>query len=357
MAVEQQTRRRRRWPRMLALGVIVGLATLGLLTGVFRFITGTSLFNSTIHVVSYVDDVAGLQDGAIVSLNGVRIGNVTGIHIPENPPNPAQPIRIDMRISAPHTEWLREDSVVQIVTRGPMGDAAVNVDQGTLNSRPARDGSILPSRAATPTTAVVISAHTLLENTNLLMSHFTAMVPSLKNGTAGKLMGPNDLSQHLAAITQQGGSLRQALATGPGSMTRILTDPALQKNLHRTRNSIGGLETRIAGGGSIGNFLHDSRFKNDVAGLKTDMAITVGNLKQDHGAIGKMTNGPATIADLHGIFAGAHALGASQGSLARLTHNPELSERKQDLASRIHALVKEMRAHPGKFFRIHLDIF
>lgn len=357
MAAKEPTRQPRRWPRMLAVGIIVGLSILGLLAGVFRFVAGTSVFSRTLHIVSYVDNAAGLQNGAVVSLNGVRIGNVTDVSIPDSPPNPAQPIRIDMRISVLHPEWLRKDSVVQIATSGPMGDAAVNIDKGTPDSPPAQDGTVLPARAATPVAAVVISAHTLLENTNLMMRRFTTMVPLLKNGTAGKLMGPNDLSQRMTEISGGGDALRRALSSGSGSMARIMSDPALRQNLRHTRSSVHGLQQQIAGGGSMGRFLHDSSLTQNMAMLKGSISTTSGNLKQGHGAIGKMLYDPATVTNLHGIAAGAHAIDASKGSLSQLTSNPELPGRKKDLATRIHELVHAMRAHPGKFFRIHLDLF
>lgn len=356
MAAEEQTRQRKQWPRMLTLGTIVGLAILGLLTGVFRFVAGTSVFSSSLHIVSYVDNAAGLQNGAVVSLNGVRIGNVTGVSIPDSPPNPAQPIRIDMRITA-HPKWLRVDSIVQIATSGPMGDAAVNIETGSLNSPLAEDGTILPARAATPATAVVISAHTLLENTNLLMSRFTAMVPHLKNGTAGKLMGPNDLSERLTDISGRGDDLRRALTTGSGSMARILSDPGLRTRLQQTQGSVHGLRQQMAGNGSMGHLLHDSRLQKNVALLKGGIKTASGDFKQGRGAIGKLINDPATIADVHGIAAGAHAVSTSKGSLRQLTSNPELPRRQKDLAARIHDMIREMRAHPGKFFRIHLDLY
>lgn len=342
---------------MLTVGTIVGLAILGLLAGVFRFVAGTSVFSSTLHIVSYVDNAAGLQNGAVVSLNGVRIGNVTGISIPDSPPNPAQPIRIDMRVTAHEPQWLRKDSVVQITTSGPMGDAAVNIAQGTPASPPAQNGTVLPARAATPTTAVVISAHTLIENTNLLMDRFTKMVPQFKNGTAGKLMGPNDLSRRLKVISRRGTQLRRVLTSGSGSAARILSDPTLRSRLQQTRNSVYGLEQSTGGNGSVGRFLHDPGLQKNVTALKAGIATTSSNLKQGRGAVGKLINDPSTVAELHGIAAGTHALGASQGSLAQFTRNPELSDRKKDLAAHIHDLMREIRKHPGKFLRIHLDLF
>ena len=342
---------------MLAVGTVVGLAILGLLTGVFRFVAGTSVFSKTLHIVSYVDNAAGLQNGAVVSLNGVRIGNVTEVSVPDSPPNPAQPIRVDMRISAQHPEWLRQDSVVQIATSGPMGDAAVNIEIGTPNSPPAENGTVLPARAATPATAVVISAHTLIENTNLLVGRFTTMGPRLKSGTAGKLMGPNDLSQRMNDIERRGDVLRRALTAGNGSMARLMSDPSVRTRLQHTQSSAHGLGQQMAGNGSMGSLLHDSRLPKDVAGLKAGVKTATSNFKQGRGAVGKLVNDPATVAELHGIATGIQAVGASKGSLKQLTSNPELPRRKEDLATRIHELVREMRAHPGKFFRIHLDLF
>ena len=354
----EQRHKQRRWPRMLMVGTLVGLGIIGLLAVVFRLVSGISLLSSNIHIVAYVDDAAGLQKGAVVSLGGVRIGNVTGVSIPDSPPNPAQPVRIDMRVSSHQQDWLRENSLVQVATKGPMGDAAVSIDRGTADSPAARNGSVLPARVATPTSAVLISAHTLLENTNLLMDKFSAMVPHFKEGTAGKMMGPNDLSQRLGAISLQTGKIRAAMTSGSGSVARLMTDPRLPQALHQTEASTNGLQRQITrGNGSIGGFLHDSRLPKDLAGLKTDVGAASVNLKQAHGAVGKMMYDPSTVAELHGVMSGIDALGTSTGSIAQLTGNPELPRRTQDLSTSIHSLVKEMRANPHKFFRMHLDLF
>ena len=343
---------------MLAIGTVIGLLILALFTMVFRFISGISVFSSTIHIVAYVDNAAGLQPGAVVSLQGVGIGNVSSVQLPTSPPNPAQPVRIDMRVSGNQQQWLRQNSVVQVMTRGTMGDAAVNIQRGTPDSPSAVNGSVLPSRVATPSTAVVISAHTLLENTNLFMDQFGRMAARGKTGTVGKLMGPNDLDRTLATISRQTGELGAAIHSGSGTLAQLTSGTALPASLDSTRRSIASLRHGIAdGNGSLGRFTRDRQFSTGLAQLRLGVDQTSANLNQGRGAVGRLLHSPSTREDLHAIRRNLQAITAANGSFQQVTRNPQLRQNTQTLAQSLHSLIREMKRHPKRFFRIHLDLF
>jgi len=67
----------------------------------------------------------------VVDLQGVRIGNVTRVHIASHPPNSTYPVRIDMQVEANHSRWLRTNSQVELGTTTFLGETIVNIRPGT----------------------------------------------------------------------------------------------------------------------------------------------------------------------------------------------------------------------------------
>jgi phospholipid/cholesterol/gamma-HCH transport system substrate-binding protein len=145
-----------RWSQ-LKVGVLVIVALCALLALVFLMTNSSGGFWSG-HLVlrSYFENSAGLKEGAPVTLEGVTVGNVSGIHIiPNRKPTP---VEVTMRINKKYEAGIREDSKTSLTTQGVLGDTLVDIDMkyahggprrlptSRMSSRPARE----PSSSSTP---------------------------------------------------------------------------------------------------------------------------------------------------------------------------------------------------------------
>ena len=74
----------------MGITVLFALVTLAIL--IFLMTGTTGLFTKKILIRSYVDNAGGLRVGAPVRLEGVDIGNVTGIRVVADPAHPADPV-------------------------------------------------------------------------------------------------------------------------------------------------------------------------------------------------------------------------------------------------------------------------
>ncbi|QXX75913.1 ABC-type transport auxiliary lipoprotein family protein [Methylovirgula sp. HY1] len=80
------------------------------------------------YQIRFEDTVGGLQVGAPVMFNGIRVGEVTGLHL-----NIADPRIIIVKIAVNKSTPLRADTLVRIDFQGLTGAAAVALNGGSAN--------------------------------------------------------------------------------------------------------------------------------------------------------------------------------------------------------------------------------
>ncbi|AGH96371.1 MlaD family protein [Pseudobdellovibrio exovorus] len=110
-----------------------------LLVTVFTIGSNSSLFQEVIEVQSYFDSVQGLNKGAVVSLAGVKIGNVENIAFDEN----RNLVRVTSVIDSSFRSKLRTDSRVEIRTQGALGDKYLYVTPGSSEEFVTNDSELV----------------------------------------------------------------------------------------------------------------------------------------------------------------------------------------------------------------------
>lgn len=110
-----------------------------LLVTVFTIGSNSSLFQEVIEVQSYFDSVQGLNKGAVVSLAGVKIGNVENIAFDEN----RNLVRVTSVIDSTFRSKLRTDSRVEIRTQGALGDKYLYVTPGSSDEFVTNDSELV----------------------------------------------------------------------------------------------------------------------------------------------------------------------------------------------------------------------
>ena len=98
-----------------------------LLVTVFMLGSNNSLFQEVIEVQSYFDSVQGLNTGAVVSLAGVKVGNVDRVAFDEN----RNLVRITSIINSEFKSKIKKNSRVEIRTQGALGDKYLYITPGS----------------------------------------------------------------------------------------------------------------------------------------------------------------------------------------------------------------------------------
>ncbi|MBI5515118.1 MAG: MCE family protein [Deltaproteobacteria bacterium] len=209
--------------RELKVGIFLFL---GLLTLVFLvFLVGEErhLFARKVTLRSRFRDVAGLKVGSPVRMGGVDIGQVDDIQFPENPADPF--IRVRFSIVAEQLPRVRRDSVARIVSKGLLGDKALDVSMGAANALPiAEDGTVRGEESDDMATTLHNASEALGRANDVLRN-----VQEVTRPIANERLG-NDI----LALVHDLRTVAHQVAEGPGTVHTLLTDDTTARRLEGT---------------------------------------------------------------------------------------------------------------------------
>src|SRR5438105_973529 len=126
----------------LIVGAFVLAGVISLITVLFNIGGGKGVFTRKGKYYAKFSHVKGLNYGSEVSLMGFRIGTVSGIKVGDAG---QKDLVVEMEIDKDMQDRLREDSIATIRTSGVLGDKYVEINMGSANSPPLKDGSFVKS--------------------------------------------------------------------------------------------------------------------------------------------------------------------------------------------------------------------
>ena len=243
-------------------GLLV-MGTIAVIVGVLILLGAPGLFRPLVTYRIYVDNAAGIKQGAAVMLAGRKIGQVQKLYSPVSREedkraqeaaaaiHPSEPnatptpsdgfvyqARVDVQVDKNAVVY--RDAHVRLMQLGLLGDMAMDITRGTEASGRARDGDIFPgertpdfSEAASkmleiikPVAAEATTTMKGLEQTAENINHITDENSSLNLALAQfKAFG-----EHLSDLTAPDGSLSHSLT----NIEKISDDLSKNRNLEVT---------------------------------------------------------------------------------------------------------------------------
>jgi phospholipid/cholesterol/gamma-HCH transport system substrate-binding protein len=348
----------------LKVGIVVVIAAAILLVVVFAMTGEMGLFQHKIKIVTYVSDAGSLLTGAVVNLQGVRIGTVTSVRLIENPPDPHLPIRIDMSVSDKYTRWLRTDSLVQLGTPNPLGAMEVDISYGTLNAPPATNGTVLRAEVGTGITALLVSTHSLLQNLNDIVQKVGSIVDQITNGqgSIGKLIYSEELYNRFNDIAASVQTITNGINQGRGTIGQLISNDELYRKLNETLDNTNALVAQIENGnGSLTKFIKDPQIYDNANAIVANLKQTTADLNAGKGPAGELLKDQEmaakikdTVNRLNELLA---AVQAGKGTVGKLMNDPTLYNNVNGLTLQFQDFMKDFRLHPKRYLTIQLRIF
>jgi len=224
-------------------GLLV-MGTIAVVVGVLVLLGAPGLFRPLVTYRVYVDNAAGIKQGAAVMLAGRKIGQVQKLYSPVSreedkraqeaavATHPSEPnvsptpsdgfvyqARVDVQVDKNAVVY--RDAHVRLMQLGLLGDMAIDITRGTEASGRARDGDIFPgertpdfSEAASkmleiikPVAAEATTTMKGLEQTAENINHITDENSNLNLALAQF----RDFGEHLSDLTAPDGALSQSL--------------------------------------------------------------------------------------------------------------------------------------------------
>ena len=167
-------------------------------------------------------DVHGLRIGTRVQLQGVDIGEVTSVALPDTA---GEPVQVRMRFVSSLRSRLGNDAKVKIAQDNPMGDRLVRLMPGRPDAPRITDGAVL---AAVESPDLFDGLAQASAKATAVLARFDAIFAEVEkgNGTLGKLLKDDSLYAELAGATRDVRGIVREVKNGEGTIGKLVKDQA-----------------------------------------------------------------------------------------------------------------------------------
>lgn len=333
--------------------VRVGLLILGavmvLLAGMFMIGEQNRLFTSKNRYTFTVSSAGGLNEGNPVRLNGVTVGLVESITLPEDVREQLLTVRIS--IERQYEERIRADSAAKIRTIGLLGDKYVEVSSGSPEQPIVPPGGTIPTAPVTDVDQLIASGGDVVDNLVRISYSLNGILSRIERGEGliGELTSEESsgIAKRLDASLARVEGIVADVEAGKGALGRLLRDDAMGDRL---ASAVTDLEAVMAsanrGDGPMAALLHDAAMREQVAATLTEAREAAAQLRRwtaeierSEGLFDRLltdeTMGERVSRDLEGIVSNLHEVAAKlnrgEGTAAKLINDPNVYDAVNDI--------------------------
>jgi phospholipid/cholesterol/gamma-HCH transport system substrate-binding protein len=245
----------------LAVGIVLTCLSLFL-------VGGDGLIKSHVILHAQFDSVQGLNEGSLVSLSGIHVGNIKKfVFLPEQ-----NRLDVQMTIETDYLPRISEGSTVEIRTAGALGDKYIYINPGPSAAKPMKDGASIEVLKASDIMAVLSEKGNEAEKIFDIIKEVDQFAKSLNaenraekimndlHATASELrMAAKDSREMIANLHNQNSS--QKLSSSVEKLDRILT------KIDRGEGTLGALINDSSLHDSIKSFLGAPDKKDSIKTL------------------------------------------------------------------------------------------
>jgi len=342
--------------------VLVSLITLAIL--IFLMTGSTGLFTKKLLIRAYVDNAGGLRVGAPVRLEGVDIGNVTGIRVVADSKRSVAPVEITMKVTTKYADTMRSDCQASLETAGVLGEVFVDLDCRQAKGGPMQNGAELPTREVPQLQDVVRASQGTLQNVDTLVKRLDSIISYIQSGqgSIGKVIYDPALFNRANDMLNQMQSVVSQINSPNGTIGKLINDDELYKKANASIDNINKIIDEVNNGnGTIGKFLKDPALYDNANKTAKQANELITGINEGKGTLGKFAKDEAlakkldnTITRLNSI---ADRLDKGEGSAGKFLKDPAVYDNTNDLLVETRNLIAAVRKDPKKYLTIHLKLF
>ena len=221
------------------IGIGLSMAAILILGGKQNF------FSRSISYNSHFDKIDGLVEGAKVVLGGLQIGLVKKVDFDEK----SRDILVRYEVEKKYAEWIRQDSQVEIVTQGVLGDKYLSIVSGSIDQPKIEDGGDIKPGASKDLSQLFSSSEKLMVQLQSTAEGLDNIFRAFNKGNRADsvFQGFAQASKNMGEITQK---LNNDLETGKIKSSLQHLEKILEKINH--------------GQGTLGAFINDPALYDDA---------------------------------------------------------------------------------------------
>jgi phospholipid/cholesterol/gamma-HCH transport system substrate-binding protein len=243
---------RARWARFRV--TITALVSLTILFTLVYLLTGGGLFRAQSSLRSYFEDSGGLERGAVVRLQGVKIGKVSAVDF-SGLNDPQRTIEVVMSIDRRFLAQIPSDSKSEITTDNVVGDKHIEINPGK-SEIPVQENGHLTHKPAT-NVYVRIDVTTFTAQLRAI----DAVLKDIQEGKGGigQFVMTDTLYRDLVNGVKQVGRQVESAVSTQNTVGELLYSRESYENLRGSLQRLdAGLAQIQAGRGPTGRLIRDS---------------------------------------------------------------------------------------------------
>jgi phospholipid/cholesterol/gamma-HCH transport system substrate-binding protein len=275
-------------------GLLV-LASIAVLTGILILLGAPGLFRPLVTYKIYMDNAAGIKQGAPVLLAGRKIGQVDKLYSPvskedaaraeaarailqagEPSPTPTDKPKYEARIDVKvdKNAFVYKDARARLITLGLLGEVAIDITQGNDSSGRASDGEIFAGER--------------VPDFGESISKMLDIVKPVATEATNTLKELQTTAQNLSRITDENSQLNMGLAQFRTFVENLTSLTARDSSLSIALKNIEKISTDLSSNDNIKltleNFRESSEklkaIMDDVSNLGPDLKASGANIKE-----------------------------------------------------------------------------
>jgi phospholipid/cholesterol/gamma-HCH transport system substrate-binding protein len=343
-------------------GAVILAAIAVLALGVFLIGDQNNLFKRKAHYYTEFNSASGLKKGNPVQLNGVEVGTIDDVILPQNPAK--ENIQVWIAVDLHYSDRIRgplqpgqagenPPSKARIKTLGLLGDKYIEISSGSPEYPVIPPDGLIPAAEPTNVDALVASGEDVMDNVVEISHSLSTILARLERGEGflGEMISDSESSRRLRTSLLASADALQRVAdrleTGQGPLPRLLND---RRMADRLAGSLDRLEAILAqaqnGPGLVPGLLNDPTMKTKVDDTLTNLNQVARDL---HGFTADLENSDALLPrlvndeeygrEITGKVTGivdrlnevATKLSRGEGTAAKLINDPQIYDAVNDI--------------------------
>jgi phospholipid/cholesterol/gamma-HCH transport system substrate-binding protein len=348
----------------LRVGLVILAAFAVLAAGIFLIGEKNNLFSRKNRYYVQFGSVSGLKPGSPVQLNGVDVGTVDRVVLPQNPAEEhiqvwivvdeqyAERIRgpVDPRTARPAAEG---SSQARIKTLGLLGDKFIEISTGAPELPVIPNEGEIPAAQPTNVDALLASGESVMDNVVEISASLSTILGRMERGEGllGELTTDSESGRRLRAsilgTTESMQRIANKIEAGEGSLGRLLNDRSMADKLASSLDRFEALLAQAQSGpGLAPALLNDPQMKasfqdtlaqlnqvaKDLQGMTADLETSealLPRLVYDE-EYGRQVTGEVQ-AIVNRLSEASVKLTQGQGTAAKLLNDPQIYEAVNDI--------------------------
>lgn len=337
--------------RELKVGLVVLAALIALAVGIFFVGQESNLFGRKNSYSVRFQSVEGLATGNPVQLDGVNVGNVKRIVLPEAVDE--SHLTVWVSVDRAYAQRIREDSQAKIQTLGLLGDKYIQIASGSPDAPILQDGGEIPAAPGTELDELLASGGSAMDNLVAISASLRNILARMEagEGVLGELTSESQTGQQVRdkvlSILGSAERISHSIEAGEGTLGQLINDDSLAREVE---TALHGFSASLAelhdGQGILPALLSDASMRDRFAETLTNLAtaseklsVLADELHDGDGLLAKLLAdeeyGDRVAADLAELMRRLNSvsrkLDEGQGSLGELINDPSITEAVNDI--------------------------